>query len=433
MTTTSSAGATPIATPGATDAAVKRPKRPALGIDWHPQELPAGTEAFNIPLRTADGVAVNGTLYQRGKPRTVACLMHPREFLGCHYLVPALVDAGLAVWAQGARSVGNDLRLEHEQAITDVAAGLVHLKDLGFDKIVLIGNSGGSGLFTYYLQQSQLAPAARLTISPTGRPTGLADVVMPRAQGMVYLAPHPGQGRLLLGCIDPSVTDEHDALSVDESIDPFNPANGFNPDPGQSRYAPSFIARYRQAQLARVQRLDALARELLALRQQARNDIKAGDTSRAARLRAAHTPIITVWRTDGDLRCLDLSLDPSDRPAGSIWGTDMLAANYGAVGFGRLCSPESWLSTWSGVSSMAALEKTAPSVTVPALLVEYTGDQTTFPQGIRNIFGWLGSADKQHVRVRGDHHGRALGADEEPGRAGAGHEIAAWLATKGFA
>jgi len=70
---------------------------------------------------------------------------------------------------------------------------------------------------------------------------------------------------------------------------------------------------------------------------------------------------------------------------------------------------------------------------VPALLVEYTGDQTTFPQGIRNIFGWLGSADKQHVRVRGDHHGRALGADEEPGRAGAGHEIAAWLATKGFA
>jgi pimeloyl-ACP methyl ester carboxylesterase len=395
--------------------------------------LPAGTEAFNIPLRTADGVAVNGTLYQRGKPRTVACLMHPREFLGCHYLVPALVDAGVAVWAQGARSVGNDLRLEHEQAITDVAAGLVHLKDLGFDKIVLIGNSGGSGLFTYYLQQSQLAPAARLTISPTGRPTGLADVVMPRAQGMVYLAPHPGQGRLLLGCIDPSVTDEHDALSVDESIDPFNPANGFNPDPGQSRYAPSFIARYRQAQLARVQRLDALARELLALRQQARNDIKAGDTSRAARLRAAHTPIITVWRTDGDLRCLDLSLDPSDRPAGSIWGTDMLAANYGAVGFGRLCSPESWLSTWSGVSSMAALEKTAPSVTVPALLVEYTGDQTTFPQGIRNIFGWLGSADKQHVRVRGDHHGRALGADEEPGRAGAGHEIAAWLATKGFA
>lgn len=428
MTTTSSAPAST-----ATDSGVKRPKRPALGIDWFPQQLPAGTVATNVPLRTADGAAVTGTIYQRGKPRTVACLMHPREFLGCHNLVPALVEAGVAVWAQGARSIGNDLRLEHEQAVVDVAAGLVHLRELGFDKIVLIGNSGGSGLFTYYMQQSQLAPAERLATSPTGRPTGLADVVMPVADGLVYLAPHPGQGRLLLGCIDPSVTDENDALSLDESLDPFNPDNGFQPTPGQSRYAPEFIARYRQAQLARVQRLDARARELLAQRQQARKDIKGGDTSRAARLRAAHTPIMTVWRTDGDLRCLDLSLDPSDRPPGSIWGTDMLAANYGAIGFGRLCSPESWLSTWSGVSSMAALEKTAPSVTVSALLVEYTGDQTTFPQGIRDILGWLGSADKQHVRVRGDHHGRALGADEEPGRAGAGREIASWLAARGFA
>lgn len=433
MTTTSSAGATPVATPGATDAAVKRPKRPALGIDWHPQELPAGTEAFNIPLRTADGAAVNGTLYQRGKPRTVACLMHPREFLGCHYLVPALVDAGVAVWAQGARSVGNDLRLEHEQALMDVAAGLVHLREQGFEKIVLLGNSGGTGLFTYYLQQAQLAPRERLAQSPTGRPSGLDAVDMPQVHGMVYLAPHPGQGRLLLGCIDPSLTVEGDALSVDAALDAFDPANGYDPQPGQSRYAPDFIARYRTAQRARVQRLDDQARALIAARQQARKTLKAEGAAREVRLRAAHTPIMTVWRTDADLRCLDLSLDPSDRPPGSIWGADMMAANYGAVGFGRLCSPESWLSTWSGISSMAALEKTAPSVKVPALLVEYTGDQTTFPQGIREIFGWLGSEDKQHVRVRGDHHGRALTPDEEPGRYAAGREIALWLQAKGFA
>ncbi|MDB5871612.1 MAG: hypothetical protein JWQ07_1054 [Ramlibacter sp.] len=410
----------------------RKPRRPALGIDWYPQQLPAGTQATNVPLRTADGAPVNGTLYCRGNPRTAVCLMHPREFLGCHYLVPALVEAGCAVWAQGARSVGNDLRLEHEQALADVAAGLEHLRGRGFEKIVLVGNSGGSGLYSYYVQQARLAPADRLAQSPTGRPTGLDAVTMPMVDGMVYLAPHPGQGRLLLGCIDPSVSVEGDALSLDASLDPFDPANGYA-EGGQARYTPEFIERYRAAQRLRVQRLDERARELIATRQQARKALKTPGASRELQSRAAHTPIMTVWRTDADLRCLDLSLDPSDRPAGSIWGTDMLGSNYGAVGFGRLCSPQSWLSTWSGISSMAALEKTAPFVNLPALLVEYTGDQTTFPQSIREIFGWLGSTDKQHLRVRGDHHGRPLTPDEEPGRYAAAREIAAWLRAKDFA
>lgn len=408
-----------------------KPRRPALGIDWYPQQPPTGTVTSNVPLRTEDGAPVNGTLYAVGRPRTVVCLMHPREFLGCHYLVPALVEAGVAVWAQGARSVGNDLRLEHEQAILDVAAGLTYLRERGFEKVVLLGNSGGSGLFSYYLQQAHSGPGKRLAKSPTGRPTGLEAAVLPPVDGMVYLAPHPGQGRLLLGCIDPSIADEGDPLSVAPALDPFNPENGYA-EAGQARYQPEFIQRYRAAQRARVERIDARARELLSVRQQARQALKGGDASRAARLQAAHTPIVTVWRTDADLRCLDLSVDPSDRAPGSVWGADMLASNYGAMGFGRLCTPESWLSTWSGLSSNAALENTAPSIDVPTLLVEYTGDQTTFPQVIRDIYGWIGTQDKLHLRVRGDHHGRALVPDEEPGRHAAAREIAGWLRQKGF-
>ncbi|SNT09539.1 hypothetical protein SAMN06265795_113120 [Noviherbaspirillum humi] len=407
-------------------------KRPSLGIDWYPQSPPAGTETTAITLRTADGAAVQGTLYRRGEPRSVACLMHPREYFGAHYLVPKLLECGMAVWTQGARSIGNDLRLEHEQAVIDAAAGIAYLRERGFEKIVLIGNSGGSGVYSYYIQQSSLAPELRLAKSAVGKPTGFDSVSMPAVDGMVYLAPHPGQGRLLMGCIDPSLSDEDDALSVDPSLDPFNPDNGYVAEPGKSRYASDFIDRYRNAQRARVERLDRMARELIERRQSARRQIKDGATERALRLQAAHTPIITVWRTDADLRCLDLSLDPSDRAPGSIWGNDMLVSNYGAVGFGRLCSPESWLSTWSGVSSMAALEKTAPSLTVPALLVEYTGDQTTFPRQIREIFSWIGAGDKQHVRVRGDHHGRALTSDEEPGRLVAAREIANWLASRGY-
>jgi hypothetical protein len=76
---------------------------------------------------------------------------------------------------------------------------------------------------------------------------------------------------------------------------------------------------------------------------------------------------------------------------------------------------------------MAALEKTAPSIALPCLLVEYTGDQTTFPQTVREIFGSIGATDKQHLRIRGDHHGRPLAQDEQPGRDLAGRAIGKWL------
>lgn len=407
-------------------------KRPALGIDWYPQTMPSNTLTEVFTLRTADGASILGTLYTRGKARSVACLMHPREYFGAHYLAPALLEGGMAVWTQGARSIGNDLRLEHEQAVVDAATGIQFLRERNFENIVLIGNSGGSGVYSYYIQQSGLAPEQRLAKSPVGKPTRFDTLAMPSVDGMVYVAPHPGQGRLLMGCIDPSVVDENDALAVDPELDPFNPDNGYVAQPGESRYTTEFIERYRAAQRRRVERIDHLARQLIDRRQHARRLIKDGVTDHHVRLQAAHTPIITVWRTDADLRNLDLTLDPSERAPGSIWGNDPLVSNYGAVGFGRLCSPESWLSTWSGVSSEAALEKTAPSVRVPTLLVEYTGDQTTFPLQIEQIFSWIGAGDKKHIRVRGDHHGRPIQEDPKSGRAAAAQHITQWLAGHGF-
>jgi hypothetical protein len=384
-----------------------------LTLDWNPRALPGGTQVENVPLRTADGAASGGALYARGKPRTAVFLMHPREFFGFHYLVPAIVEAGFAAWAQLPRSVGLDLRLEHEIALFEVASGMKFLKERGFERVVFLGNSGGSGLFSLYVQQSSLPGPQRIARTPAGRPSGLADLDMPKGDAMVYLAPHPGQGRLLMGCIDPSVTDELDPLGVDASLDPF--AFGENPS-----FDAAFIEKYRRAQVERVRRLDEKARGLVVRRQEARKN--KGD-----RKLAAHTPIMTVWRTDADLRCLDLSIDPSERKAGSVWGRDVFASNYGSVGFARNCTPESWLSSWSGLSSNAALEKTAPAVAMPTLLVEYTGDQTTFPQTVREIFGWIGSSEKQHLRIRGDHHGRPLAQGEEPGRDIAGRAIGDWL------
>jgi hypothetical protein len=404
----------------------------SLTIDWFPDALPHATQQTSTTLRTEDGAATCGVLYRGASAKTVVCLMHPRENFTFHYLIPGLLRAGASVWAQAARSVGSDLRLEHELALHDVAAGLRYLRDAGFERIVLLGNSGGSGLFSFYIQQSLLVGQARIARTPGGRSTHLSSATMPMVDGMIYLAPHPGQGRLLMGCIDPSVTDEDDALSIDDSLNPFNPENGYSREPGATRYGAEFIARYRDAQRERVARLDESARQLIALRQDARQAVKDKLATRRQKLEASHTPIMTVWRTDADLRCLDLSLDPSDRQPGSLWSPDPVVSNYGSVGFGRLCSPESWLSTWSGLSSNAALERTAPSVTVPSLLVEYTGDQTTFPQAIAEVFSHIGSHDKTHLRVRGDHHGRPLQTGDEAGRNIAARAVGEWLYERSF-
>ena len=216
---------------------------------------------------------------------------------------------------------------------------------------------------------------------------------------------------------------------MDSALDPFASANGFAEPPASSHYRPDFVARYRQAQRERVRRIDETARNLIAERLEARRRGKES-ASASDRRKGAHTPIITVWRTDADLRCFDLSLDPSDRSYGSLWGKDPFASNFGSVGFARVCSPESWLSTWSGLSSNASLAKTAAAITHPTLVVEHTGDQACFPSIVREIFESVGARDKKLERVRGDHHGRALMADEEPGRYVAGRIIQSWLREK---
>lgn len=403
-----------------------------LNTDWSPRNVAHGTVTTNVVLRTADRAATGGSLYSPAKPTdVVVCVMHPREFMACHYLIPDIVEAGYAAWSQSPRSVGNDLRLEHEIALHDVATGLQYLKSVGFKHIVLLGNSGGAGLYALYTQQASLPGPERISHTPGGRPTNLAQLDMPVADGFVLVGPHPGQGALLLNCIDPSVSDENDPLSVDPTLDPLSTVNGYISH-GNARYSAEFNERYRAAQRARVARIDEAARGLIARRQSARKRVKqalaSGQKADSSDLRMAnHTPIFNVWRTDADLRCLDLEIDPSDRNFGSLWGPDPYASNFGAVGFARQCTPESWLSTWSALSSNASLAATAPFITQPTLVIEYTGDQACFPGDVEQIFKEIASSAKTHQRVRGDHHGRALSPDEKPGRHYAGQLLAQWL------
>ncbi|WP_298444742.1 alpha/beta hydrolase [Gordonia sp. (in: high G+C Gram-positive bacteria)] len=380
-------------------------------------------------LTTSDGAQVSGVLRRVPGARTIVTLMHPRQDLTHHVLVPELLRHGFAVWTQFTRSVNYDIALVHEQALLDVAAGQVFLRGEGFEKVVTLGHSGGGTLFAFYHEQSGLVPSERIARTPAGRPSKLDAAEMPHPDGAVFMAPHPGQGRLLERLIDPSVTDESDPLSLDPELSAFEPANGFAEPPAGSSYSPEFVARYRAAQAARIRRIDDHARELADEANAARARFAAGGDVRDRRASLAPR-IITTYRTDADLRFVDLSLDPNDRPYGSLFGRRPDLTDYGLVGFGRLATPDAWLSTWSANTSNADFLRCAPGVVTPTLFVELTGDAACFPADARAMVDALRSTDKQHVRVAGTHFGGPIAPGEPTGAELAAAHIGPWLAER---
>ena len=209
-----------------------------LGADRYvaPAEMPGDVVTTAHALTTHDGATVHGLLRVSPGATTVVVLMHPRQDLSHHVLVPELLSQGYAVYTQSTRGGLNDVSLLHEQALLDMAAGHVFLREHGFEHVVALGHSGGATLAAFYLEQAALAPSDRLDATPGGKPIPLREAQMPLADGLLLLAPHPGQGELLTRVIDASVTDEADPLSVDPSLDPYDPVNGFRPPPEPTSY-----------------------------------------------------------------------------------------------------------------------------------------------------------------------------------------------------
>jgi hypothetical protein len=388
--------------------------------EWH-REPPAGTRCEPLRLESADRAVAHGWLYARGGETSVVCLMHPRANFSRHYLVPGLVEAGFAVLCINSRWLNNDATLIHEQVLLDVAAGIAVAR-ARYERVVLCGNSGGGSLFTFYLSQALAPTGERLRELATGDPFDLNAFELPPADEMVYLAAHPGEGHYLLHAIDASVTDDADPVSCDPALDPYDPRNGFAEPPKETRYATAFVSTYRAAQRARIARIDAEARRRIALRRAARASWQETGSVEARR-RSIATDFLFVYRTDADPRFVDLSLDPSRRDYGSLWGVRQDWINYGAVGFGRVASPEAWLSTWSGLASQAEIAHTGPRMTLPALLVSYDADNCIFPSDNELVARSLGTRDLSRVEIPGDHYGFPA----ETGREGATSAIATWL------
>lgn len=415
------------------------PSRGGRAVSWpgfgtYNYEPVTGFSQDIVRLEAEDGGWSQGILYTTGREKTVVCFMHPRGDFSSHYCIPVLTAEGYAVFGQRSRWNNNDSACIHEIALADVAAGVRFLREKGFDNIILVGNSGGGSLYTFYQSQAAIAPPGRLTHTAAGDAYDLNALDMPEVDGVVMLAAHPGEGKYLMSVIDPSVTDENDPLSCDPSLDMYNPDNGYRPAPEPSHYSAEFIERYRAAQRARVQRLDAVARQKIGDKRAHEALMEApGFTSRPLSeqieigRRAAASKFLAIYRTDANPAFCDLSLElPSTRRVGSLLGNDPARTNYNIGGFSSVMTPEAWLSTWSGLSSHGSVVDNLRYISSPFLIINFTGDCCIFQSEIALMMEAVAAADKEVVHLEGDHYGVTDDGSRQP-RDDAASRLVDWL------
>ena len=373
-------------------------------------------------LEASDTGQSFGMLYRPGgrEPKTAVYLAHPRGEFSRHYVVPGLVARGYAVFGHNTRYLNNDSDMVHERLLFDIAAAMRHLRDAGFERIVLLGNSGGGSLLGFYQQQASRAAGERIATTPSGEAVPLRDEVMPEGDVYIAVAAHLGEGRFMLNVIDPAVVDEREPTLSDPAWDMYNPVNGYRPFPEPSTYDRAWLAAYRERQRERNRRLDEIARGYIEEQRHARGVMRGeGFTSMPAAQRGMIARrgwlwrYMVIYRTLANPAYLDPSIDPSNRRMGSIFSPgDPIIGNYGPLGLARVMTPRAWLSTWSGLSSQADLPDTISGVTVPTLIVYADGDSDIFPSEQQELLAKSGAADKMLVELsHADHYLNAVGEE----------------------
>jgi pimeloyl-ACP methyl ester carboxylesterase len=334
-------------------------------------------------------------------PTTAFIATHYNVDFSEHYLASYLAERGYGFLGWNTRFRGNEAHFLLDHALAEIGVGAAWLREqAGVDRIVLLGNSGGGSLMAAY--QSQ---AVEPNVQPvTGmRPVPAIESLVP-GDLFIALAAHSGRPEVLTAWLDPSVTDESDPLSVEPSLDAFNAENG-------PPYSADFQVRYRAAQRARNERITdwALAQ------------LNALATARA------RDRLFTVSRSWADLRMIDPTIEPSDRPPNCCYLGDPLKANYGVFGVGTVSTLRSWLSMWSLRTSQCIAAPHLARITLPSLVIHATADACVYDSDARALYDALAAPDKRLEYIKADHYLQ----QPDGARTQAADLIAAWVAARG--
>ena len=225
----------------------------------------AQTRPEYIPL----GGGVKGVLYRpdsNPSPNVAVIIIHRTANYLQHAGCTQLSQRGLMVLCMNSRFDNNEGLVNWELIALDVKRGVDYLKNtLKISKVILFGHSGGGPTTTYYAAVAEKGPSYcqgpnKLTQCDSSGPNSVAGLTP--IDGIILADAHPGNGVNGLRAINPSVREGQDRQTVGvnaengpivplKRLDPFDPANGFNPN-GDSNYSQKFQQAYTGAQSDRM-------------------------------------------------------------------------------------------------------------------------------------------------------------------------------------
>jgi pimeloyl-ACP methyl ester carboxylesterase len=309
--------------------------------------------------------------------KTALIITHPASaFLG-HYLLRPLAEAGVHVLGLNTRYAGNDANLIMENVLLDLASTVRTLHERGYERVVLVGNSGGGAVTAYYQSQAE---HPTVTETPGGEAVDLNG--LDPVDAVILVAVHSSRARVLTEWLDPAVVDEQDPFASDPALDMFDRRNG-------PPYSTDFLQRYRAAQIERNRRISRWCHEQL------------------DELRRREMPVrnlgFVINRTVAEPGFLDLSIEPTDRAECRLWG-EPRTANYEAASLGRFSSLHTWLDQFSYDESHADALAHLPHVSRPILLVQGTADECVLPHHPKSMFDAIAHSNKQLVWIKNGTH-----------------------------
>lgn len=175
-----------------------------------------------------------------------------------HVLCSGLAARGFLVLCSTTRMETAPRDGAWERVALDMKAAMEYVRSQsGITRVVLVGHSGGGANSSFY--QAVAENGVDFCKKPN-KLTRCGDELagLPSADAIIFPDAHPGLGVMSLRQINPSVSFTANGIAVDSSLDPFNPANGFNPN-GASHYSLDFQKRYFAAQAAAMNALIAKA------------------------------------------------------------------------------------------------------------------------------------------------------------------------------
>lgn len=356
--------------------------RTALVISF-PESIKA-TEVYGF-AGNSGMVNLEGQLLAGNVPsKTVFVFMHPTSTLQLLPMPTALADAGLHILCAASRYARNDSALIMEKVALDLGAWIAFARErLGYEKVVLVGWSGGGSLSLFYQAQAECPTVER---TPAGDVVDLTSPGLAAADGVIFIAAHLSRAETLTEWLDPSVIDEMDPDRRELEFDIYAPDC-----PHQPSYTDDFIRAFRARQVARNRTITAFCQDKLA--------------ELARRGGAEVERAFVVHRTMCDVRWLDPAIDPNGRRANWCYMGDPRTVNVGPVGLARYSSLRSWLSQWSldlsnvkGPLNAERIRKT------PVLQIVNGADDAVPATHNPLIHAALATPDKTYVEIDGATH-----------------------------